>query len=210
MLEICSGSGVMAQTFREHGHRAVTIDINPDFHPDMVMDVEFLQSDDIPFIPDVIWFSPPCTSYSIAGISHHRKQSVNGNLEPVSEFAKKSDRLINNVLNVFSELNPKIGFIENPRGGLRKMHFMTSRTELVRYTITYCQYGDTRMKPTDIWSNRWDVPFRPMCHNGDPCHERAPRGSKTGTQGLDGSYERSKLPKQLCESIVRYCECVIQ
>lgn len=24
---------------------------------------------------------------------------------------------------------------------------------LPRYTVTYCQYGDNRMKPTDIWTN---------------------------------------------------------
>ncbi len=38
--------------------------------------------------PDVIWASPPCTAYSIAAISHHRKESANGSLSPVSDFAK--------------------------------------------------------------------------------------------------------------------------
>ena len=38
--------------------------------------------------PDVIWASPDCTTYSIAGISHHRKKSENGSLEPVSDYAK--------------------------------------------------------------------------------------------------------------------------
>lgn len=41
--------------------------------------------------PDVIWASPPCTSYSIAAISHHRKKNVEtGSLDPVSDFAKLS------------------------------------------------------------------------------------------------------------------------
>ena len=34
----------------------------------------------------------------------------------------------------------------------------------------------------------------------------APRGSKTGTQGLKGSRERSIIPKKLCEHIVDICE----
>ena len=37
------------------------------------------------------------------------------------------------------------------------------------------------------------------CHNGNKnCHHQsAPRGSKTGTQGKSGSYERSKIPQKL-------------
>ena len=77
---------------------------------------------------------------------------------------------------------------------------------LPRYTITYCQYGDKRMKPTDIWTNYPNPKFKPMCKNGDKCHEPSPRGSKTGTQGLKGSVERSIIPEQLCDYIVKICE----
>ena len=77
---------------------------------------------------------------------------------------------------------------------------------LPRYTVTYCQYGDARMKPTDIWTNHPAPNFRPMCHNGDGCHTAAPRGSKTGTQGLKNSKERAKIPEQLCSHIAEICE----
>ena len=77
---------------------------------------------------------------------------------------------------------------------------------LPRYTVTYCQYGDTRMKPTDIWTNHPDPKFKPMCKNGDTCHEKAPRGSRTGTQGLKGSKWRSVIPVELCRHIVKICE----
>ena len=77
---------------------------------------------------------------------------------------------------------------------------------LPRYTITYCQYGDDRMKPTDIWTNYPSPNFKPMCHNGDSCHISAPRGSATGTQGLKNAKDRSVIPKELCEYIVDLCE----
>ena len=83
---------------------------------------------------------------------------------------------------------------------------------LPRYTVTYCKYetdkpvSERRMKPTDIWSNHPNPNFIPMCKNGDPCHASAPRGSRTGTQGLKGSKERSVIPKALCEHIVEICE----
>lgn len=86
---------------------------------------------------------------------------------------------------------------------MRKMDFMHG---LERYTVTYCQYGDDRMKPTDIWTNHPDPRFKPMCKNGDPCHTAAPRGAKTGTQGRSGSVDRSRIPDALCDHIVTICE----
>ncbi len=93
-------------------------------------------------------------------------------------------------------------FIENPRGAMRKMPWIE---DYPRYTVTYCQYGETRQKPTDIWTNHPFPQFKPPCKAGDPCHERAPRGSRTGTQGIDGKLNRAKLPLQLCEHIVEIC-----
>ena len=153
--------------------------------------------------PDVIWASPDYTTYSIAGISHHRRK-INNNLEPISEYAKFCDKTNKHMLELIKELKPKYYFIENPRGGLRKMDFMK---ELPRYTITYCQYGDKRMKPTDIWTNHPNPKFKPMCKNGDTCHESSPRGSHTGgTQGLKNAKERSRIPEELCRHIVKICE----
>ena len=83
------------------------------------------------------------------------------------------------------------------------MSFMQS---MPRYTVTYCQYGDKRMKPTDIWTNHPNPQFKPACHNGDPCHEAAPRGSKSGTQGLKNAMTRSIIPEMLCKHIVSICE----
>ena len=64
------------------------------------------------------------------------------------------------VLKLIDQLQPRYYFIENPRGGMRKMEWMKG---LPRYTVTYCQYGDNRMKPTDIWTNHPDPKFLPMC-----------------------------------------------
>lgn len=152
----------------------------------------------------MIWASPDCTTFSVAAISHHRrKNNETGNLDPISDYAKFCDKVDKHVISLIKELNPTYYFIENPRGGMRKMSWMQG---LPRYTVTYCKYGEKRMKPTDIWTNHPNPKFLPMCKNGDPCHEPAPRGSRTGTQGLKGSRERSKIPVKLCEHIVDICE----
>ena len=217
VLELFAGTRSIGKAFESKGHEVYSIEWNKDFENiNWYVDIGTITIQNIldKFgIPDVIWSSFDCTSYSVAGISHHRKKEEDGNLTPISDYAKFCDKVNTHVIDLINELlklNPNmLYFIENPRGGLRKMNFMK---ELPRYTINYCQYmldvtvEDRRMKPTDIWTNHPNPKFKPMCKNGDPCHARAPRGSRTGTQGLKGAKERSVIPKQLCEHIVNICE----
>ena len=207
ILELFAGTRSIGKAFEEKGHNVFSVEWNTDFENiDLYDDVNNLTAEriiELFGIPDVIWASPDCTTYSIAAISHHRLKEENGNLIPKSEYAKFCDKTNKHVLELISKLKPKFFFIENPRGGLRKMDFMKG---IPRYTVTYCQYGDTRMKPTDIWTNHPNPQFKPMCKNGDPCHVSAPRGSQTGTQGLKGSKLRSVIPNELCRHIVKICE----
>ena len=208
VLELFAGTRSIGKAFEKHGHEVYSIEWDKNFdNIDWYEDIGKITAQDIIDRfghPDVIWASPDCTSFSIAAISHHRRKNLEtGNLDPVSDYAKFCDNVDQHVLDLIRELKPKYWFIENPRGGMRKMTWMQG---LPRYTVTYCQYGDTRMKPTDIWTNHPDPKFKPPCHNGDPCHEPAPRGSKTGTQGLKGSIDRSRIPDKLCEHIVEICE----
>lgn len=209
ILELFAGTRSISKAFEKRKHETYSVEWNKDFENiTLYEDINNLTAEKIiklcDGVPDVIWASPDCTTYSIAAISHHRAKNIKtGNLDPVSDYAKFCDKTNKHVLNLIRKLKPKYYFIENPRGGLRKMDFMQG---IPRYTITYCQYGDNRMKPTDIWTNYPDPNFKPMCKNGDNCHQKAPRGSKTGTQGLKNSKERSKIPKKFCDYIVKICE----
>ena len=207
ILELFAGTRSIGKAFEERGHEVFSIEWDKQHENiDLYADILEVTAGDILEKfgkPDVIWASPDCTSYSIAAISHHRTKEDDGNLAPVSEYAKFCDKVNQHVLELIKELNPKYYFIENPRGGLRKMDFMQG---LPRYTVTYCQYGDTRMKPTDIWTNHPNPRFKPMCKNGDVCHEAAPRGSRTGTQGRKNAKERSIIPKELCRHIAKISE----
>lgn len=209
ILELFAGQRSIGKAFELAGHEVYSIDYD-EIHQNInyYADLEFVNADKILKEfgkPDIIWASPDCTTYSIAAISKHRMKEENGNLSPKSEYAKKCDRVNKNVLKLIEELKPKYYFIENPRGGLRKMDFMQ---DLNCYTVWYCTYGDIRAKPTDIWTNHPEPKFKPVCHNGNKeCHhEKAPRGSKTGTQGLKGKVVRSLIPKELCEHIVKISE----
>ncbi|MGG5762633.1 DNA cytosine methyltransferase [Bacillus proteolyticus] len=201
LLELFSGTQSISKAFRAQGHEVYTIDFNPVFNnSDWCVDILKVTSEEILKRfgkPDVIWASPPCTKFSIASCSHHWLKEGDEYIPRHAE-AEEAATIVKHTIKLIEELSPKYWFMENPRGMLRKMPFMA---ELPRYTVTYCQYGDTRMKPTDIWTNHPEHNFLPMCRNGAPCHESAPRGSRTGTQGLKNAIERSKIPDKLCKHI---------
>lgn len=207
VLELFAGTRSIGKAFERKGHEVYSVEWDKNFEDiNWYEDIGKITAQDILERfghPDVIWASPDCSSYSISAISHHRRKNPEtGNLDPVSDYAKFCDQVNQHVLQLIRELNPTYYFIENPRGGLRKMAWMQG---LPRYTATYCQYGDTRMKPTDIFTNYPNPEFK-CCKNGDSCHERAPRGSRTGTQGLKDSKERSRIPDKLCDYVVELCE----
>ena len=200
-LELFAGSRSIGNEADKMGINVFSVDWTNYDNIDLVIDIEQLKKEQIPFMPDIVWASPDCTTYSIAACSTHRKNSI----EPKTEYAKKSDGVNKHFIQLIKEwliINPNmIFFIENPRGMMRKMPFMQ---EFKRHTIWYCQYGDDRAKPTDIWTNSTTWTPRPVCYNGnkDCHHQRAPRGSKTGTQGINNSYDRSKIPPELCKEIL--------
>lgn len=206
-LDLFCGTKSIAKAFEARGHEIYTVDWDKRFNPTLSVDIGMLTAQDIISLcngkPDVIWASPDCTTYSVAAISLHRRKEKNGSLTPISDYAKRCDKINRHLIDLIKELNPKFWFIENPRAGLRKMDFMQG---LPRYTVTYCQYGDIRMKPTDIWTNHSDPKFKPPCKNGDTCHEAAPRGARTGTQSLKNRIEKARIPSLLCEHIVDICE----
>lgn len=207
VLDLFCGTKSIANAFEARGHEVFTVDWDKKFNPTLSADIGTLTAQDIinlcGGLPDVIWASPDCTTYSVAAISKHRRKEANGNLTPISDYAKRCDEINRHLIALIKELNPKYYFIENPLAGMRKMDFMK---DLPRYTVTYCKYGETRQKPTDIWTNHKSPNFKPPCKRGDNCHEAAPRGSRTGTQGLKNKVEKARIPTMLCKHIVDICE----
>lgn len=211
LLELFAGSRSVGSEGERQGMEVFSVDWTAYDNIDLQIDIELLTGSDVPFIPDVIWASPDCTTYSIAACSTHRNKDRTGK----TDYAIKCDKVNQNVLSLIGYYllrNPDmVFFIENPRGILRHMEFMQG---IKRHTVWYCKYGDDRAKPTDIWTNSKVWVPRPMCKNfkydkegniiDRHCHhESARRGAKTGTQGRDGSYTRSMIPQQLCEEILK-------
>ena len=197
IFDFFAGTGSSTQAFKDAGHTVITFELDLHFEATEHIDILSLTADYLVKTygqPDFIWASPPCTAFSVASIGHHWF-SGGGCPIPKTKEAEFNQTLVQHTLDLIKDLKPQKGWIiENPRGMLRKLSVVANYP---RRTVTYCQYGDTRMKPTDLWGtvSGW-IPREP-CKNGMNCHIAAPRGSRTGTQGLGGAKERSRVPYEL-------------
>lgn len=197
-MEIFCGTKSFSKQAEKRGYNTFTIDIDPEFKPDKIADISspltHITGKDI----NILWASPPCQGFSVASIG----KMWNKDYSPKHKTSNMGLYLLQKTIDIIKDVKPKYWFIENPRGMMRKMPIWNIIPHK-RITVSYCQYGDTRMKPTDIFTNltNW---IGKSCKNGDPCHVSAPRGSKTpgSTQGIKGSKDRGKIPSLLINEIL--------
>jgi site-specific DNA-cytosine methylase len=193
IYDFFAGTGSATQAFEDAGHRVIKVELDQYFeaHERDILALNAAYLVEKYGKPDFIWASPPCTTFSVASCSTYWTPEGT----PKNDKALAGIQMVKHTINLIKALNPSKGYIiENPRGMLRKQSIMDF---MDRRTVTYCQYGDTRMKPTDLWGrvDGWNP--RQHCKAGNPCHESAPRGSRNGTQGIKGARNRSRVPYEL-------------
>jgi len=211
-LELFAGTGSFSKVMQQEGHSTFKIDFDLSFECDLYTNLlnRDAQKNVLSSLNDydIVWLSPPCTTFSMSSGNQHwtidrqpkTQEAIDG-----YELLKFCEEVANECI----RLN-KIFFIENPNG--RAVWFLPKEW-LKR--VWYCQYGDTRAKPTNIWTNL-DITFK-TCKRYtnkqimgiDPLHcthHRQPRGYlkkknlnllKCGTQGLKNAKERSVIPPDL-------------
>jgi len=192
LLELFCGTKSISKAFEQNGFKSTTLDNVKSFHPDICMNIFKWDYKELDPKFDVIWASPPCQGFSVCKIGMNWTKAN----QPKTFKARQSVGMVERTLEIIDYFKPKYWFIENPVGKLRVLPVVSG---LPRATISYCQYGDTRMKPTDIWGTfPKGFPIR-KCKQGDKCHVSAPRGSHDGgTQGLKDATERGRIPHDFC------------
>jgi len=192
VLDLFCGLGGFSQAFAASDRwRVTTVDIEARFEPDRLADVFDLRPSDFERAFDLVLASPPCTQFSPA-------QNLNGAHEPDGDAVA----LAFHALGLVRGLDPAFWFVENPRGRLRS--YLGPPTS----TVTYCQYGERRMKPTDLWGEHPTSFIGRRCAPGDDCHINTRAGSNAARDelGKDTAAKRSKVPAELSTSIRDACE----
>jgi len=160
MLELFCGSAVVTQEFKNLKWKTESIDIMKTSNATTIIDILELIFDELQFVPDFIWASLPCETYSRAPGRYHRSTD---NLDK-SKKAREHNFIFLQMTKIMEWAKKKhphlIVVIENPVGSLKKMPLMkafTDRFGLTSTTVNYCAFGRDEMKPTMIWTNDWGL-----------------------------------------------------
>ena len=209
LLELFSGQGSISATFKENGFEAYRVDWSDKVEAELHADIMTLTVEQIidlcGGVPDVVWASPQCTTYSIATHIHRTKKE---GLEPKTESAAYDD-LVNvamwKLIDALLFAGTRYYFVENPRGRMRRMKFIQDRP---RFTVSYCSYGRKANargyenfyinKPTDIWTNHPNPSFKPLCTQSTPTHIHGEWGAASKRDYLS----RGQIPKDLIDFII--------
>jgi len=201
VFDFFAGTGSSTKAFEDAGHTVISFELNPKQKATENVNILDLTAEYLLATygqPDFIWASPPCTTFSVASCYKYWEKSPTGAV-PKHPAVFEALKVVAHTIQLIKDLAPTKGWImENPRGMLRKQDVVK---DLTRRTVTYCQYGDFRMKPTDLWGEVPGWTPRPMCKNGDDCHEGAPAGTATGSTRL-GKVARSMIPYDLGKEIL--------
>jgi len=202
VLDLFSGLGGFSAAFRDSDEWGVTtVELSDRFSPDMQADVFDLQPSDFAQDFDVVLASPPCTQFSFAASSLER--FVDG--EPQTDDAADAVALVYHTIGLIRGLSPEYWFLENPQGWLRQV---IGRPDA---TLTFCQYGEDWMKPTDIWGTHPAAWTPKTCTVGNGCHVHNTDQAHGGLGNCDASgtqdaAERAKIPYPLSEELRDVCE----
>lgn len=203
-VEIFSGSGTITKALNNAGLVSKTIDIRKRkgvCEPDLRMDVMDLSARHIYDLLETkqvffMWLSPPCDIWSLASGGYHLDDRFN----PKTDKAKEHLKILKKSLALVREIKPVYFFVENPRGKLRHyppmIDFLVKNGGMTK-ELTLSSYGFPTTKPTNIFTNAYDLNFKELDAFG--------RGAK-----CDNNFDnltkakRQAIPVQLANEIADY------
>ena len=208
MLELFCGTKSVGKVFQQK-YDVVSLDFIPKFNPTICEDIltwdykkDYKEGDF-----EVIWASPDCRSWSVAGGGRHR---VKIDMKPKTETAVLGEKLIHKTLEIIEYFKPKVWYIENPRGLLQYFPPMKTLGKTLVYYGNYKHNGENyaMVKPTHFWSNipLWEDEKKPIMEADTytiKYHNHDGRLKRFYKQYEKGAKEKSVIPSELIERVFR-------
>lgn len=188
-----------------------SIDNSDESNATLKMDLlDVVPSKHLEFVPDFIWISLPCHTYSNLAAGKHR--SVRDGELDRSKTAREHDYLFCKIAEMIRWVKAKhphvILMFENPEGQLQHMPLMQNLTQelgLEMTTVDYCQFGRYEKKPTNLWTNNSNLKgrlagrrcTRLTCYS----YKKHPKNVRDGK-----SSEFSAIPWALAHEVAEYVD----
>ena len=204
LLELCCGWKSVSNEFRTGGGwTVVTLDVLPKFRPDILADVcawdfrKYFEDGAMP-IPDVIWASPPCKTFTVAAWGKHR----DGGGGATTAASREGDACVRACLGCIDYClarNPNLlYFVENPLyGAFRKLECVQPFLRAGQFRRL--QYGDYApdthsLKPTLVLTNCLCWQPKPMVLTKSKRH-----WNKLSKK------QRTIIPQSVCREVLASC-----
>lgn len=212
MLELFAGEAVVSNAFHHYGSfwRTRSIDNDPKSRATDRVDFLKLKWNNIGVLPDFIWISPPCFTYSCW---------EEDRLANIPE-AIQQDRRFTARIAWFLELAKKkkdhlIFVIENPVGWSGEAPMVKTiigkKMELHCRTIDYCAFGGRKdTKRTNLWTNDLQLHGAlsilgrcspETCTHHGKCHPRGARASGHHEYYPDSDSNPAAIQKDLVDTV---------
>lgn len=198
----CLGRGIVTHHFWKLGFKVQSIDNDPVSNATIKADVLSLEPKDLKVVPDFIWASPPCQTYSNMAGGKHRSQG---------EPEKSPEALQHNFF--FTQMEKFMRYtrahhphaifvIENPVGQMACMPLMKALERelgLYKATVDYCMFGRDEKKPTCLWTTD-----RGLHARLSGCRCTHPPGSHEDVRSNAHYYDYSSIPESLASVVSSY------
>jgi hypothetical protein len=209
VVDLFSGLGGWGTAFKDRGHEVLSVDFSKRFKPDICKNILDVKVGDFPWRPDIILASPPCETFSLlrcwANWTDRNHETPH---QPVTIKAKLALKVLEHTISLIDQLAPRYVIIENPRA---KMRYMQCIQKYERRTVTYCQYGMTWQKPTDLFGIFPEtLVLKPTCRHRSPCHTPKYAGMKQGIAQDISAAERAEVPYSLALEVCIAAEVGLQ